>query len=642
MIMAKQVYECGTLRYSLGGLLLAVGLILFAFFSLTLTTSIINNLIPLQLKDALGADNKTITIIIGTIGGIFNITICPIVSFKSDRYRSRWGRRIPFILWTLIPYVLSIIGFAFSAEIAAFFRKLAVAGEVAPATVTIITIGIIMAFYQFFYMFVGSVIYYIYNDVIPVAFQARVVGVVQVASTAAATVFNLFLLKYSLSHFKLLMLSAAAVYTVGVGLMCFLLKEPVYPPVPEADGKKSSGSAGVLTFVRESFSHPFYWYAFISTGLIAVSGGISSFLIFFNQDMGLSLDSMGKLFGIQGVIGTLLSLGGATAGALLIDRWHPVRVYLFSFFLLLLEPLFFLKFLFATPPAMVFWWSSLIIMIFLRLNGTFFNLSNMPLLMRTYPQSRFGQFCSACAMLRSVLVLIFGLVLGACIDLLKYQAGAGDFAYRYIWLWRLLWMIPAIFFFVLLYRQWLKLGGDKFRAPAPWSDSGYEDMPTAEITHPTVKLVKRGICGIGIAVILHITLMMILTVTAIHHGSGKYFLSAALPLSLAAAVCFLRIRKGVFRDLQRIKENQQPLDGVPHHGLLFLCTITSTGFSAIGFYQAFSVISDGNISAWFWCAESIILLVILGVIMLMIRIERGYSIIDVGRNTGYETCGRNQ
>ncbi|MBQ9787858.1 MAG: hypothetical protein IJW33_06800 [Lentisphaeria bacterium] len=45
--MAKQVYECGTLRYSLGGLLLAVGLILFAFFSLTLTAAAeINNSLP--------------------------------------------------------------------------------------------------------------------------------------------------------------------------------------------------------------------------------------------------------------------------------------------------------------------------------------------------------------------------------------------------------------------------------------------------------------------------------------------------------------------------------------------------------------------------------------------------------------------
>ncbi|MBE6376929.1 MAG: MFS transporter [Lentisphaerae bacterium] len=626
MIMAKKIYECGTLRYSLGGLLLSVGLILFAFFSFTLTTNIINNLIPLHLKDALGADNKTITLIIGTIGGIFNITICPIVSFKSDRYRSRWGRRIPFILWTLIPYVLSITGFAFSSEIAVFFQKLAGLSKFAPTTITIVTIGIIMAFYQFFYMFVGSVIYYIYNDVIPVAFQARVVGAVQVACTVATTVFNLFLLKYSLSHFKLLMLFAAIIYTAGVGVMCFLLKEPDYPPVPEKDAEKSSGSRGVLTFVKESFSHPFYWYAFISTGLMSVST-IGTFLIFFNQNMGLSLDSIGKLFGIQGVINTALSIAGAAAGTLLIDRWHPVRVYLFGLLLSLLEPLFFLKFLFATPPAMVFWWSSLIMMIFLRISGTFYNLSSMPMLMRTYPQSRFGQFCSACAMLRSILVLVFGLVLGACIDLLKYQGGLGDFAFRYIWLWRLLWMLPSALFFILLYRQWLRLGGDKFRAPAPWSETGYEEMPVSKISHPTEKLVKRGIVAVGGAIVFHIVLLLILTVTALRNGNSKYFLSAAFPLAIVTAAIFVMIRHNVLLDLRRIRENQQPCNGIPHHGFLFLCAVTSIGLSGIGFYQSFSVIS--NVSAvWFWCAESLILLVILLMIILLIRIERGYSEID--------------
>ena len=624
--MAKKIYECGTLRYSLGGLLVAVGLILFAFFCFTLTTSIVNTLIPLQLKDVLGADNKTITVIISTIGGIFNITICPMVSFKSDRYRSRWGRRIPFILWTMVPYVLSILFFAFSDSIAAFLRNFAGLSKVAPATMTIITIGVVMAFYQFFYMFVASVIYYIYNDVIPVRFQARVVGAVQVATTAASTIFNLFLLKYSISCFKGLMILAAVVYAVGVGLMCFMLKEPEYPPLSEKDARNSKGSAGALTFIKESFSHPFYWYAFISTGLLSVSG-IGTFLIFYNQEMGLSLDNIGKLFGIQGIIGTGLSIAGAAVGTLLIDRWHPVRVYLFGILLAMLEPLGFLKFIFSTPPPMVFWWSSMMLAVFLRIGGTLFSFSSMPVLMRTYPKSRFGQFCSACAMLRSVLVLVFGLILGACIDLLKYQAGLGDFAYRYIWGWRLLWMIPSVVFFILLYRQWLKLGGDNFCAPAPWSESGREEMPVTEIRHPTEKLVKLGMIAVGAVVLLHIVMAAVLCVISLRGGNGRGFLVLGMPLAAAAGVFCWLIWRGVARDLKKIRNGQQPVNGIPHHGLLFLCAISAAGMSGIGFYQALSVISSVS-AVWFWCAESLILLVILLMIILLIRIERGYSEID--------------
>ncbi len=625
--MEKKIYECGTLRYTLGGLLFAVGMLLFAFFSLCFTTSVVNTLIPLQLKDALGADNKTIAIITGTIGGIFNLSICPMVSFKSDRYRSRWGRRIPFILLTLPMLVTGILLFAFSDVIADFLREHAHLTRFAPATVTIFMIGVAMVIYQFFYMFVGSVIYYIYNDIIPFAYQARVVGAVQVATTVANTVFNIFLLKYSLSHFRLLMILAAVVYTVGVGLSCLLMKEPEYPPIPPNEKKALNGLAGVLTFMKESFSHPFYWYAFLFDSFRCVSG-IGTFLIFFYQNMGLSLDSIGKLYGVQGIIGTVLSIAGAAIGTLLIDRWHPVRVYLFGLLLSILEPLAFMKFLFGTPPPLAFWWSCMILGVFLRINGTLFSFSAMPVLMRTYPRSRFGQFCSACAMLRSILVLIFGLVLGALIDLLKYQCGMGDFAYRWIWGWEFFWMGIAICIFALFYRQWLKLGGDSFCAPAPWSESGKEEMPVTPITHPTESLVKHGMFSVGGAVLLHLVLAIVLAILSeVHHGTVQMLVMVGIPISFVPALIFLWIVRGVKKDLNLMREYKDPHNGIPHHGQLFLSSILAAGMSVVGFYQSCSVLNDAALAARFWILESVILCGILLMILLTMRLERGYAVL---------------
>ena len=628
--MEKKFYECGTLRYTLGGLLFAVGMLLFAFFCFIFTTSVVNTLIPLQLKDALGADNKTIAIITGTIGGIFNITICPMVSFKSDRYRSRWGRRIPFILLTLPMYVAGILMFAFSDVIADFLRAHAHLARFAPTTVTIFMIGVAMVIYQFFYMFVGSVIHYIYNDIIPFAYQARVVGAVQVASTLANTLFHFFFLKHALTHFRLLMIIAAVVYALGVGLSCLLMKEPEYPPIPPEEKKASNGIAGVMTFMKESFSHPFYWYAFLSTSFLSVSG-IGTFIIFFNQNMGLSLDSIGKLFGIQGIIGTAISIAGAAIGTLLIDRWHPVRVYLFGILLMMLEPLAFMKFLVGTPPPMVFWWSSLILAVLLRISGTLYSFSTMPMLMRTYPKSRFGQFCSACAMLRSILVLVFGFVLGAVIDLLKYQGGMGDFAYRWIWGWRLGWMGISVVFYVLFYRQWQKLGGDSFCAPAPWSESGKEEMPITPISYPTESLVKCGLLCLGGGVFLHLVLAIVLTLLAyLQHASGHLLLIVGVPASILPVLVFFWMCQGVMRDLKRMCEHETPANGIPHHGLLFLCAFLAVGMSGIGFYQSFSVLSDVSLALRFWVGEALILCITLAFIILTIRLDRGYAKLGNG------------
>jgi MFS family permease len=138
-----------------------------------------------------------------TIGGVFNITVCPTVSFKSDRYRGkRWGRRIFFIISTLPMMCMSFLLFAFSSSIgngvAALIGRW---HEVSPAAVTLGVITVIMAMYQFFYMFIGSVIYYIYNDVIPQQFLARVVGMVQVATVAAGALFNFLFFRFCREYF---------------------------------------------------------------------------------------------------------------------------------------------------------------------------------------------------------------------------------------------------------------------------------------------------------------------------------------------------------------------------------------------------------------------------------------------------------
>jgi hypothetical protein len=54
------------------------------------------SVLPFVLKE-LGASNLIISAYITTIASIFNLTICPIASFMSDRHRSKWGRRIPFL-----------------------------------------------------------------------------------------------------------------------------------------------------------------------------------------------------------------------------------------------------------------------------------------------------------------------------------------------------------------------------------------------------------------------------------------------------------------------------------------------------------------------------------------------------------------
>jgi hypothetical protein len=65
----------------------------------------------------MGAPNWVLGLVLSTIPGVLNMTICPASSFWSDRFRSRWGRRIPFLFLATIPLTLFLVLLGFSKQI---------------------------------------------------------------------------------------------------------------------------------------------------------------------------------------------------------------------------------------------------------------------------------------------------------------------------------------------------------------------------------------------------------------------------------------------------------------------------------------------------------------------------------------------
>lgn len=62
------------------------------------------SLLPLMLRNN-DARNQAIAFIVSSIYILVNAVANPIICYKSDRFRSRWDRRRPFILATT-PFVV--------------------------------------------------------------------------------------------------------------------------------------------------------------------------------------------------------------------------------------------------------------------------------------------------------------------------------------------------------------------------------------------------------------------------------------------------------------------------------------------------------------------------------------------------------
>jgi hypothetical protein len=252
--------------------------------------------------------------------------------------------------------------------------------------------------------------------------------------------------------------------------------------------------------------------------------------------------------------------------------------------------------------------------------------------MRIFPQSRFGQFCSAQSLLGSIFRICFGILAGLFIDLVRYLCHGSDFAYRFIHVWIIVFSGISAFFLVKLYLEWYRLGGDKhFHPPAPWSPKGVEEMPVVPIVGPQTKWLNiafrilDGVVGLSV---LSIPVLMIWMYSKQQLFAVKWYGLAVLPLSLLGWICWVALKKRIRRDMAAASAASPLLNGIPHHGMLIVLSTKFLFAVGIWVFQVLAAIflnmERGAIV--FGIANGITNLLLIGTVYFMSRIERGNSV----------------
>ena len=86
----------GTLGYTAAGLIVCTLFLLTGAFGFNLTIQLVSILVPKQLHD-FGASNTVMALLLTTLPSTITMVCNPFFSFWSDRTRSRFGRRRPFL-----------------------------------------------------------------------------------------------------------------------------------------------------------------------------------------------------------------------------------------------------------------------------------------------------------------------------------------------------------------------------------------------------------------------------------------------------------------------------------------------------------------------------------------------------------------
>jgi len=567
-------YHCGTLTYTKLGLGALFAWLLWGDFCFQLMETVAPSVLPLKLK-ALGASNTLMSVIMTTLPGILNMTICPWVSFKSDRYRGRWGRRLPFILWTMPFLTLSLILLGWSEEIArAAQHVIPSLAAIAPATVTIGVIAGCLVLFQLFNMFVNSVFWYLFNDVVPPQFLGRFMGLFRIVGTAASSFYSYFIFKHAETHMREILTGGALLYFIGFGAMCLFVKEGKYPPPPSA-AEEPPGLKGMFkSFGKQAFSSKFYWYFYLMNAFGSMAGACAFAMVFFNKQMGLTLEQMGKLAAYGGIA----ALVATYFTAIFVDRWHPLRISTYMAIVAAVTGFGSWVWISVTLPAELYFWLALGGMLVGTFSSCLRDACDMPLFMRLMPGSLYGQFCSANAIVRSFARIAGGLMAGPFLDFVTWLNRGSDVAYRWLFVWPWACSIISTVFICLGYREWKRLGGDDgYRPPTPWTATGYEEVADKVKSVPPVpRLVMLsqglGLAGIAINLLMVAVFMVFMRRHELMHAFWWHvhtFIPAMLGLSALGVWQYVSIR----RDVRAVRRGDAPRLGIPHHGVFLVNAI---------------------------------------------------------------------
>ncbi|MBE6366742.1 MAG: SLC45 family MFS transporter [Lentisphaerae bacterium] len=440
------IYRCGTLQYTFKGLIYLFVWLLWGDFCYTMMELLIPTLLPVVLRQH-QASNTLIGLLVGSLPAALNFIINPIVSTSSDRTRTKWGRRRPYLLFATPFVVVFLILVGWSDVIGRWLYDLAWNDNGNPATVIITLMAIFAVGFQTFNWFVQSVFFYIFADVVPKPLVGRFLALFRVVGTTAGIIFSKYILPLADQRQMVpwIFTGVALVYLFGFSSMCWRVKEGEYPP-PEKITKVSVFGM-VSKYARECFSIPFFLCLFIGLAINTTSNAcrVMFNLLFAKEELGLTIEQYGHITATA----SLLMLFAYVPLGWIVDKLHPLRVFICGGILIILTNVF--GFFYCRDYNSFF-----IVSLMIAATYVLQSASSLPLAVRLYPREKYGQFSSANAMIGAITLIVANAGGGVFIDY---------FGYRYIFVWDFIFTVISVTLLLVVYCMWKKYGGDKNYVP---------------------------------------------------------------------------------------------------------------------------------------------------------------------------------
>src|SRR5215210_3136046 len=258
-----KLWHVGTLTYTTGRLVVLFAWLLWGDFAWSLKDRSVPPVVQLLLKK-FDVRDVLMGILTGSLPAAIGLFLGPVISYKSDRHRGKWGRRIPFILLTTPITSLTMFGLAASPWLGTQLHTLLGSSAPDPTTCFLIVFGVCWTLFEFATIAANAIFGALVNDVVPQAVIGRFYGLFRALSLIAGMVFNWYIIGHAKDYYMCIFIGMGLLYGVGVTLMCLNVKEGGYPPPPPVEavhGKRRGFLAATITYLHECFGHRYYlWY----------------------------------------------------------------------------------------------------------------------------------------------------------------------------------------------------------------------------------------------------------------------------------------------------------------------------------------------------------------------------------------------
>lgn len=438
-----KVYQVGTLTYTLGGLCILFFWLLFGDFAISMRDRSVGPVVQLMLKQYKASDTL-MAILMQVLPPAISVILGPIISYKSDNHRGRWGRRIPFLLIPTPIAALSMVGLAYCPMIG---EKVAgVTGMSLNASVLML-FAVFWTLFEFAVITAGAVFGGLINDVVPRQFLGRFFGLFRAVSLTAGMIFNYWLMKWAETHFFEIFVAIGLLFGVGFTIMCLKVREGEYPPVqygPAGDHRSAGFVGACKIYFRECFSRPYYLWIFFAMLFAALTfAPFNLFSLPYAKALNMDMGDYGKLIAAS----YFISLCLAYPLGWLVDKFHSLRVGLVALGLYALSVLYGSVFVHDGKTFGV------ALVAHTVLSGTYFT-ATASLGQALFPRMKFGQFASAAGVVNSFGNMILGLIIGPMLD----WSGSN---YRLTFVAGLILCVTTIGLLCVVYARFMNMGGPK-------------------------------------------------------------------------------------------------------------------------------------------------------------------------------------